>query len=275
MKQIIRTHLTLYLSAIACSLAGLASSAAFGQGFMYSRESSSSPREDAVPGEYFFRLGVDAIKKHDYRYAIMLYKIAASWAYKPAEYNLGVIFAKGEGGVPEDRPQGMAWLTLAAERGNKDYAAARDKVRTALTPDESSKAEALVSELNKTYGDEHALPRAKARWREVRNNATGSHLGFVGDLKVGAMNVPTSNNPTSHKGGFGPLGTGGGLQTASSINGGNYTDGSIAYRELRASDNPYDPKFDVGTVTVGDVVTVEKGKSSDQSAAAPEETKKQ
>ncbi len=33
---------------------------------------------------------------------------------------------------------------------------------------------------------------------------------------------------------------------------------AIAYRELRATDNPYDPRFDVGTVTVGAVETAER-----------------
>jgi hypothetical protein len=275
MKQVTRAHLTLCFSALASCIASAAlCSAAFGQAFLYSRDSGSL-REDAVPGEYFFRLGVEAINKQDYRYAITLYKIAASWAYKPAEYNLGVIFVKGEGGVPEDRPQGLAWLTLAAERNDKNYVAARDRVRSALTPDELSKADALAADLNQTYGDAHALPRAKQRWHEVRANATGSHVGFIGNLKVGAMDIPNNNNPTNQKGGFGKVGTGGGLQSAASMTGGNYTDGSISYRELRESDNPYDPKFDVGTVTVGEVVTVQKKETDNKPANSSEEAKKQ
>jgi hypothetical protein len=244
------------------------------QGF-YARD-YSSPRDSAVPGEYFFNLGVDAIKKNDYRYAIMLYKIAASWAYKPAEYNLGVIFVKGEGGVPEDRPQGFAWLTLAAERDDKNYVSVRDRVRTALTPDEVVKADTLVADLGETYGDKHALPRAKARWRDVRNGATGSHLGFTGDLQVGGMNVPGGNNPMNEKGGHGKAtaGANGNLQSTSAILGSSYTDGSIYYRELRETDNPYDARFHVGTGTVGAVEAVGKNDGDKKQNAAPPEADK-
>jgi hypothetical protein len=56
-----------------------------------------------------------------------------------------VIFVKGEGGVPEDRPQGLAWLTLAAERDDKNYVSVRDRVRTALTTDEAARARSALS----------------------------------------------------------------------------------------------------------------------------------
>jgi len=69
-----------------CSLlGGTQYSNAVAQNF-YAKD-SSSPRDSAVPGQYFFNLGVDEINKNDYRYAITLYKLAASWAYKPADFN--------------------------------------------------------------------------------------------------------------------------------------------------------------------------------------------
>ena len=261
-------------AAICCLGFAALCSDATAQGF-YAKD-YTSPRDSAVPGEYFFYLGVDEVKRDDYRYAITLYKIAASWAYKPAEYNLGVIFVKGEGGVPEDRVQGLAWLTLAAERGDKTYVAARDRVRAALTPDETAKADILVASLGETYGDLHALPRAKARWRDVRNSATGSHLGFVGNLQVGSMNIPSSNNPLNEKGGKGKstAGANGSLQSTMAILGTGYTDGSIGYRELRETDNPYDPRFDVGTVTVGAVEPAGKNAGGDEQKNAPTEADK-
>jgi len=264
-----------FVTALLCSVACMAvpRGNAMAQGF-YAKD-YTSPRDSAVPGEYFFHLGVDEIKRNDYRYAITLYKIAASWAYKPAEYNLGVIFVKGEGGVPEDRAQGLAWLTLAAERDDKTYVAVRDRARAALSPDDIAKADALVSDLSETYGDKRALPRAKARWRDVRNAATGSHLGFTGNVQVGSMNIPSGNNPLNEKGGKGKASAGanGALRSSGAILGANYTDGSIAYRELRATDNPYDPRFDVGTVTVGPVEKVEKdaGKQPDKAKPEPQD----
>ena len=50
--------------------------------------------------------------------------------------------------------------------------------------------------------------------------------------------------------------------TAAEATGGTGIDGSVAYRQLRDSDNPYDPKFDrsaKGTATVGPVTPVKAG----------------
>jgi len=56
-------------------------------------------------------------------------------------------------------------------------------------------------------------------------------------------------------------------QTAAGIAGGGATDGSIAYRQLHESDNPYDPKFNpaTGEVTVREIVPVS---DDDERAAA-------
>jgi len=69
----------------------------------------NTPESDGRPGVKFFTLGVQAFRKGDYRHAIDMYKVAASWAYKPAEYNLGVMYFKGQG-IPVDRPLGrLGW----------------------------------------------------------------------------------------------------------------------------------------------------------------------
>jgi hypothetical protein len=60
---------------------------------------------------------------------------------------------------------------------------------------------------------------------------------------------------------------------ASDLTGGRGTEGSIAYSELRATDNPYDATWDIGTVTVGDVETVGKKDATDK--AATNEAKRQ
>ena len=218
----------------------------------------NSLRESAVPGEYFFYKGVEAVKANDYTHAVAMYKVAASWAYKTAEYNLGVIFVKGEGGVPEDHAQGLAWLTLAAERNDAAYVQARDKVRMQLPPDVIAKADALVAELSNIYGDRVALRRAKAHWAEVRNAATGSHLGFAsGNLHVGAAEVRANANPPKIAGTGGLKGGDkGGLKSALDINGTHSVQGSQAYSDLRSTDNPYDPKFD-GSVVVGPVSEID------------------
>lgn len=112
-----------------------------------------------------------------------------------------------------------------------------------MSDEEFVHANELWREMKKTYGDEVAMKRAKTRWLQVRNAATGSHVGAsagpvaVGGWDKGGMNVVNDPNQpttsvanTSTQSGFGVTGSGA-------------VDGSIAYRQLRESDNPYDPKF--------------------------------
>jgi hypothetical protein len=211
-----------------------------------------SPEDHGRPGEVFFLRAAAAVRHEDYKFAADMYKVAASWAFKPAQYNLAVMYFKGEG-VAVDKPLAMAWAALAAERGEQDYVDARELIYSTLGTAEFAKANEIWRDLKKTYGDDVALRRAKARWAEVRNNVTGSHVGSVGHLLVGngydtghlgnvtagltPKAAPFSDSP------FGPAGAGA-------------VDGSIAYRQLHESDNPYDPKFErhPGTATVEPLV---------------------
>lgn len=186
------------------------------------------PTDSARPGEKFFAMAVSAVRKNDYSFAVQMYKTSASWAYKPAQYNLGVIYSTGEGSIELNRPLGMAWLAMAAERGDPRYATARDLAFSHLSPAEFEQANVLWREMKKTFGDAVALRRAKNRWAQVRSEATGSHLGAnVGPLAVGGQSRSTSRGKT----------------TSFDVTGTGAVDGSIAYRQLRATDDPYDPKI--------------------------------
>ena len=222
------------------------------------QQRGTGPADSARPGEMFFGKGVTAVNKKDYKFAVQMYQTSASWAYKPAQYNLGVIYFTGEGGVAADHALGIAWLALAAERGDADYVAARDSAYTRMSDEEFEHANELWRDMKKTYGDDVALKRAEKRWRQVRNEATGSHLGASsGPLAVGGrdksgMNVvndprhpTTSVANTSTQSGFG-------------ITGAGAVDGSVAYRQLRESDNPYDAKFapPTGEVKVLDIIPI-------------------
>jgi hypothetical protein len=237
----------------------------------------STPEADARPGEYYFLLGAHAFRKNDFAFAIQMYEVAAAWAFKPAEYNLAVMYARGQG-IPIDLPRGMAWMALAAERDEKRYVEAREAIYAELTKEQFDQANVIWRDLKKTYGDEVALRRAKARWAQVRSSMTGSRVGSVGNLWVGVPNA-NSGDPSyprisneQQKNLNSPPGEGGdhakamGLSTSRStvgtsaeVTGGNGIDGSIAYRQLRESDNPYDPKFRnsaIGKATVGDPTTL-------------------
>lgn len=208
----------------------------------------NTPESDGRPGVYYFDLGVRAFKKGDYRHASDMYKVAASWAYKPAEYDLGIMYFKGQG-LPVDRARGAAWMILAAERGEPPlYVEARDLMVTALTKQQFARTDEIWNELKPTYGDAVALRRAKAQWALARNNETGSHLGGTsGELRVGESAWPGSlASPPPAKG---PM-----VVTASEMLTGGSIDGAVAYHQFQESDNPYSPIFvknRSGTARVG------------------------
>jgi len=224
----------------------------------------TAPEDSARPGESFFNKAVTALSKEDYGFAVNMYRVSASWAFKPSQYNLGVMYFNGEG-VPADRALGMAWLALAAERDDKAYAAARDAAYTKMTSDEFERANLLWREMRGTYGDERALKRAQARWMQVRRAATGSHLGEgTGHLSVGGKggsgrNYSAQGNSLADS------------RSAFGILGGGSVDGSEAYSRLRETDNPYDIKLkqSKGTTTVGDIIPIGEDVKSAKSTRKP------
>lgn len=145
-----------------------------------------TPLYEPPNSAHFYALGVQALQKHEYEYATDMFKVAASWASKPAEYSLGLMYFRGDG-VPTDRSLGAAWMTLAAERGDPQYVKARDAMVGLLTESEVAQANALPGEVSGIYAHKVALRRAKAqrRWdgtygmtwtgsRWVRNGYPGS-----------------------------------------------------------------------------------------------------
>jgi hypothetical protein len=247
----------------------MASPTAFAQFYAYD---NSSVRTDAVPGEYFFSVGVEAVRHNDYTHAVAMYKVASSWGYKPAEFNVGVIFAKGEGGVPIDLPQAYAWMQLAAERKDLRYVIARNRVQDLLTPQQLAESEKMLAGMRDIYADEVALPRAKAKWREVLTHATCSQVGYTGcDMKVGNGGESRGNPAQFGKPKVVKGFTGGAANVdAMDVAGGDTVEGSIAYSDLRATDNPYDPRFN-GVVTVGNLKPADKetGRDKIQPQASP------
>lgn len=234
--------------------------------------SFNTPASDGRPGLYYFDLGAQAFKKGDYRHAVDMYKVAASWAYKPAEYNLGLMYFRGQG-VATDRARGAAWMVLAAERGIPLYVKARDLMITALSKAEFQRTDEVWNQLKPTYGDAVALRRAKARWAQVKSATTGSRLGaaasehlMVGGSGSESPNIHGSNPGTGAIGVPTPV-TGWGVFKGAAI-----TDGSVAYRQFQQSDDPYDPVFmkdRTGTVTVEPMQQIKSRTSGHSSQGKP------
>ena len=252
-----------------------------------SESADSTPEADARPGEYYFRLGAHAVRKRDFTFAVQMYQVSASWAYKPAEYNLAVMYARGQG-VPVDLPRAMAWMALAAERNEQHYVDAREAVYAEMSKEQFEQANVIWRELKPTYGDEVALRRAKARWAQVRANMTGSRVGSAaGNLTV---SIPQGNsgNPGNAKmiNGLSGLSASGktehndgghpGASTAGEVVGSNTANGVTAYRQLSQTDNPYDPKLDrgaLGTAIVGPPTPVKAGSKKETESDKPDPNK--
>jgi len=229
----------------------------------------NTPEDEARPGVYFFNQGASAFLHNDYQHAINMYQVAASWAYKPAAYNLAVIYARGQG-VPVDLPRAMAWIALASERNDKQYVEVRELIYSLLTKQQFEQANAIWRELKKTYGDDVAMPRAKARWAEVRSCMTGSRVGSTAaPLAVGIPSPHVSKlPPPPNAAGPRMVNT-----TAADMIRGDKSDGSIAYAQFRESSNPYDPKFErqsAGTATVGPLIPDQEHASEKREPAKPQ-----
>ncbi|MGH8232620.1 MAG: tetratricopeptide repeat protein [Rhodanobacteraceae bacterium] len=216
----------------------------------------NTPESDGRPGVEDYKEGMAAYHRGDFTHAVYMLKVAASWAYEPADYNLGVMYFQGDH-VAENRSLGTAWMFIAAERGAQTYVDARHMMVTSLDYAERTQALAYYQQLQKKYGDKLAMRRARAQWAFAKTDQTGTRVGgTVGELRVGI---------TAAHGSFSTPSTGGGgavgkvSSSWTNVLTGGSTDGSVAYQQLHQSNNPYNPVFlknRTGTATVGPLQTV-------------------
>jgi len=124
------------------------------------------PSEERIlPGDFYYCIAERAYGHGDVAQSQRLFKEAASWASKPAQYVLGVMALNGDH-QPADRALGIAWLALASERANSNF---RDAYATALqaaSPAERDHAQRLLKQMQKTYGDAVAATRAEGRYAD-------------------------------------------------------------------------------------------------------------
>ena len=148
-----------------------------------------------LPGVYYFQKGLDYYKQNQVSSAMDAWETAAGWAMKDAQYNLGLAYFKGADGVKADRPRGLAWLALAAERKNPTLQASLATAWDSASDAEHQQANAIWRELKKQYGDDVALARARKRFETELNQVNGSRVGSgnarVVSRTMGAMDADT------------------------------------------------------------------------------------
>ena len=136
-----------------------------------------------VPGLYYFHKGCDYYGRGDHAGAMHAWEVAASWAMKDAQYDLGIAYYRGRG-VAVDRPRGLAWLALAAERKDEAFVTSLAAAWDEATEQEHAEANAIWRELRRKYADEVALPKAENRYRQEVAQITGSRVGMPGHVSI-------------------------------------------------------------------------------------------
>lgn len=143
----------------------------------YAQAATEKPRlvscpavmEHYLPGDYYFCVGGHRQADGYVQAAIGYFERAAKWGHKRAQYVLGLMHFQGDG-TPVDRPLGLAWLALAAERDDHDVDAALAFARRHSSKAERRRAEQLLAEMWPAYADEFTVTRAATRYeRETRD----------------------------------------------------------------------------------------------------------
>jgi hypothetical protein len=76
----------------------------------------------------------------NYRLAFEQMQASARQSYIEAQYQLGVMYRDGLG-IPANHEQAYVWMNIAASRGHENATIDRDRMATAMTPDEITRAQ--------------------------------------------------------------------------------------------------------------------------------------
>lgn len=144
--------------------------------------------ERFLPGDYYFCSAARNYWSGNEGLAREGLKDAARWASKPAQYALGVMYFNGDHAV-KNRPLGLAWLAIAAERHDPSYEPTFISAYQQVTPEELAQANAYWKDLKTTYADDVAAPRAERRFdREYQQIAWA--VNFGGSIFVDGVTLP-------------------------------------------------------------------------------------
>src|SRR5579871_2886730 len=88
--------------------------------------------------------GTAAIRRGNYTTAFRLVEPLAEEGVAEAEYDLGFLYAVGQG-VRQDLVRAYMWLSLAADQGYVDAVSYRNRVAAGMTPDQIAQAQRLAA----------------------------------------------------------------------------------------------------------------------------------
>lgn len=139
---------------------------------------------NAHPDLRWRREGQYSYNQKQYDIAIRQFLRAARYGDKPAQAMLAEMYWKGIG-VARDRPRGYAWMDIAAERRYPNFLILRERYWRGLDAEGRKQAIRVGRPLMDEYGDDKAKVRLAQVMRREQHYATGSRLGFVGNVGIG------------------------------------------------------------------------------------------
>jgi len=92
-----------------------------------------------------FQAGMDAYNQGDYATALKEWRPLAEQGNADAQFNLGVVYSKGQG-VSQDYIQAHMWVNLADAQGHVVAPKARDSIAKKMTHEQIAEAQRLACE---------------------------------------------------------------------------------------------------------------------------------
>lgn len=124
--------------------------------------------ETASGLEMLERSAIRSYEREDYELAAKQFTKAAHAGMKQSQYLLGFMYLKGQH-LQQSLTEGMAWLGVAKESGNKDWEATFDKIYNKSKNEQLTAIDERVAHYVKLYGM-HAQSVSCERRRTLRSN---------------------------------------------------------------------------------------------------------
>lgn len=144
-----------------------------------------------LPGDFNFCLAQKYWEAGRYEQARQMLELAAGWGNKAAQRALGVAYFNGDG-LDRDRPLGLAWLALSAERKEPGAAALFNSAFDDASEDERNAASGLLAQLRARYSDDIAALRADNRFQRTLRQMTSNPVYGRGQCLPGSGGLPAA-----------------------------------------------------------------------------------
>lgn len=153
-----------------------------------------------LPGAHDFCVARKDWQRGRYLAGIDMLKRSAAWGIKDAQLFLGVIYFNGDH-VSANRPLGLAWLGLAAERKEARPMQLLKSAYGKATPAERQQAQRLMNAMWSTYGDQQAAVRADRHYQRALHVLTEREVYGDGICLAGITSAPIAGmNPAGSVG---------------------------------------------------------------------------